>query len=67
MKGIIRKVIISIEKFTLIMPSEDSKYLSDYYTIVDLKVTSYKKIYMLSIAGEDEEWPTDFGVYTLID
>lgn len=52
-------------EFSLIMSANNSKYLSNYYSIVDLKVISEKCLYMLSIAGEDEEWPTDLGVYTL--
>ncbi len=53
------------EGFSLIMSPNNSKYLSNYYSIVDLKVINEKCLYLLSIDGEDEEWPTDLGMYTL--
>ncbi len=51
--------------FSLVMPATQSKYLSKYYTIVDFRVISKDRFYILSIAGEDEEWPTNLAMYTL--
>ncbi len=50
--------------FSLVMPATQSKYLSKYYTIVDFRVISKNRFYLLSIAGEDEEWPTNLAMYT---
>ncbi|BCK00673.1 hypothetical protein [Anaerocolumna chitinilytica] len=50
--------------FSLLMSANQSQYLSKYYTIVDFRVISKDCFYLLSIAGEDEEWPTNLAVYT---
>jgi hypothetical protein len=50
--------------FSLVMSANQSQYLSQYYTIVDFRVISKDCFYLLSIAGEDEEWPTNLAIYT---
>lgn len=50
--------------FSLVMSANQSKYLSQYYTIVDFRVISKDCFYLLSIEGEDDESPTNLALYT---
>lgn len=50
------------EKFRLILNKNEVAVLQESYSIVDMAVNLKGEIYILAIAGADEEWPTDLFI-----
>lgn len=50
------------EKFQVFLDKNEVEVLNESYSIVDMAVNSMGEIYVLAIAGADEEWPTDLFI-----